>query len=346
MIAGLKKRYSMPNSSVADQFGISYTTLMRWKRRLSTGKPAVAKPGPKKVEPLDLGQLKRKIRDLDHREKRSHGTGRLHGAFSNAISRRELDRMVRTVRDENRRQQATQKCQITWLKPNLAWAMDDCQKKNIGASGKLHLHNMSDLCSRYKFHPLASASLPCGEEVAGHLSHLFSCFGAPLFCKRDNGGNLNHVAVNEVLEEALVVPINNPPYTAPYNGAIEHTQGEFKNYLHRWDWKAHTVDEFGLLAETAAHELNHKYRRCLKGRTSCSVYFGKNRMRYPKRQRKSIYNWIFDLAAEISLKAGKTKITPVAWRVAAKKWLVKNGLIRIERAGKVLPNFSSILCHN
>jgi len=44
MIAGLKNTYSVTNSSVADQFGISYTTLMRWKRRLSTGKPAVAKP--------------------------------------------------------------------------------------------------------------------------------------------------------------------------------------------------------------------------------------------------------------------------------------------------------------
>jgi hypothetical protein len=63
-------------------------------------------------------------------------------------------------------------------------------------------------------------------------------------------------------------------------------------------------------------------------------------MRYPKRQRKSIYNWIRDLAAEISIRAGKKMITPVAWRVAAKKWLVKNGLIRIQRAGKVLPDFS------
>jgi hypothetical protein len=47
-------------------------------------------------------------------------------------------------------------------------------------------------------------------------------------------------------------------------------------------------------------------------------------MRYPKPQRKSIYDWIFDLAAEISLKAGKKKITPVAWRVAANQWLAIN----------------------
>ena len=346
MIAGLKNTYSVTNSSVADQFGISYTTLMRWKRRLSTGKPAVAKPGPKKVEPLDLGQLKRKIRDLDHREKRSQGTGRLHDAFNDEISRRELDRMVRTVRDENRRQRTKQKCQIAWLKPNLAWAMDDCLRAANASSGILQLHNLSDLCSRFKFGPLASGSIPCGEEVAGHLEYLFYRFGAPLFCKRDNGGNLNHSAVNDVLEKAYVIPINSPPNTAPYNGAIEHTQAEFKNYIRRWDWKADTIEEYALLAETAAHDLNHQPRRCLKGKTACYVYFGNDRIRYDKRRRKSIYNWIRDLATEISLKAGKTKITATAWRVAAKQWLVKDGLIRIERAGKVLPNFPSILCHN
>ena len=340
MIAELKKTYSLSNSSIARQFELSYTTLMRWKRRLSMGQPAVRKPGIKKVKPLNLGQLREEIRGLDHGSKRSRGTGRLYGAFSGAISRRELNQMVVCLRNENNRHRAAQRYHISWLKPNLAWAMDDCQKPDVVAEGKLYLHNLSDLCSRYKFHPLASAALPCGEEVAGHLSHLFSTFGAPLFCKRDNGGNLNHLSVNEVLEQAYVIPINSPPYMAPYNGAIEHTQGEFKDYLRHCQWKANTIDEFSLLAETAAHVLNHRPRRCLDGQTACRVYFGNKRMRYPKRQRKSIYNWIRDLAAEISIQAGKKTISPVAFRVAAKQWLVKNGLIRIQRAGKVLPDFS------
>jgi hypothetical protein len=346
MMAELKKTYSLPNSSLARQFGLSYTTLMRWKRRLTMGQPTVGKPGPKKVRSFNLGQLRQKIRDLDHGKKRSHGTGRLHDAFSGAISRRELNRMISIVRNENKRQRLAGRYHITWLRPNLAWAMDDCKKPTVDCSGTLHLHNLSDLCSRYKFHPLASASMLCGEEVAGHLDHLFSRFGAPLFCKRDNGGNLNHLMVNEVLEQALVIPINSPLNTAQYNGAIEHTQGEFKDYLRRWEWKANTIDEFALLSETAAHELNHRSRRCLKGQTACRVYFGNNRMRYSKRQRKSIYNWIRDLAAEISIRAGKKTISSVAWRVAAKQWLIKNGLIRIQRAGKVLPDFSRKMCHN
>ena len=188
--------------------------------------------------------------------------------------------------------------------------------------------------------------MPCGEEVAGHLSHLFSRFGPPLFCKRDNGENLNHMAVDEVLADALVVPINNPVNTASYNGAIEHTQGEFKTYLRRWDWKADTGPDHELLAETAAHDLNHRPRRCLAGKNACRVYFGGQRLHYPKRQRQNVYQWIRDLAAEISIGAGKDTIFPAAWRAAAKKWLVKNGMIRIQMAGKVLPDFPSGLCHN
>ena len=84
-----------------------------------------------------------------------------------------------------------------------------------GADGTLHLHNLTDLHSRYRLSPLSSHCLPCGEEVAGHLRYLFERFDPPLFCKRDNGGNLNHLAVNQVLEEALVIPVNSPPYWAP-----------------------------------------------------------------------------------------------------------------------------------
>jgi hypothetical protein len=312
MIGDVKKRYALSNSSLARELGLSYSTLMRWKQRLSARELAVQKPGPKKVRAVNLDQLRQEISDLDHGSKRTRGTGRLYDAYRGAISRRELNRMIRIVRKGNNRQQATQRYHIAWLKPNLAWAMDDCQRSKVVGEETLHLHNLSDLCSRYKFGPLASAEIACGEEVAGHLSQLFSRYGAPLFCKRDNGGNLNHGAVNEVLEQALVIPINSPVFRAPYNGAIEHTQGEFKNYLRRWEWKADTIKAFGLLAEMAAHTLNHIPRRCLKGRTACSVYFGDNRMRYPKRQRKSIYDWIRDLAAEISIRAGKNTISPLA----------------------------------
>jgi len=346
MIEAVKTKSSLSYARLARQMGLSYTTLMRWKKRLADGQTTVRKRGPKRVQPLNLSQLKERIHGLDHGKKRSRGTGRLHEDYAGSISRRDLDEMVRQVRSETNRQLAAETCRVSWLRPNLAWAVDDCRKSKAIGKGALHLHNLTDLCSRYKLPPIASGWLPCGEEVAGHLTNLFERFGPPLFCKRDNGGNLNHTAVNQVLEEALVIPINNPPYTPEYNGAVEHTQGEFKGYLDRWQWKAETIEGFSLLTETAAHDLNHKPRRCLHGQTACRTFFGGLRLRYTKRQRKSIYQWIFDLASEISIRAGKSTITPVAWRVAAKQWMVKNGLIRIERAGKVLPHFHRNLYHN
>ena len=53
----------------------------------------------------------------------------------------------------------------------------------------------------------------------------------PCFLKRDNGGNLNHRAVNEVLSEFFVLPLNSPTYYAPYNGAIEESQRGLKACL-------------------------------------------------------------------------------------------------------------------
>jgi hypothetical protein len=346
MIEQMKAKFSLSYVCLARQAGVSYATLMRWKRQTRSGQAAVGRRGPQKVQPLNLGELQEKIRGLEHGAKRSRAAGRLHRAYAGSISRRDLAAMVREVRTETHRRRADRMCHIRWLRPNLAWAMDDCQKSNGVRLGKLHLHNLSDLSSRYRLPPLASDCLPCGEEVAGHLQHLFDRFEPPLFIKRDNGGNLNHLAVDRVLEQSLVIPINSPPYQAPYNGAIEHTQGEFKSYLDRWGWKAHSIAQLVLLAETAAHDLNHHPRRCLGGITACRAYFTEDRIRYPSRQRKSAYRWIRDLAAEISIQAGKQVITPTAWRVAAKQWLLKEGLIKIQKAGKVLPHFPQKLCHN
>lgn len=346
MIEAAKTRFSLSYVSLADQAGLGYRTLMRWKRRLADGKDALGKRGPKKVRPLDLKKLKARIRNLDHGAKRSRGAGRLHGDYGASISRRELNALVRQARDESNRRRKAERCCVRWLRPNLAWAVDDCSRSETTVSGTLHLHNLTDLCSRYKLPPIASGSLPCGEEVAGHLAFLFNRFGPPLFCKRDNGSNLNHTTVDDVLENAWVIPINSPPKMPSYNGAVERTQREFKDFLKRWQWKAKSMESYCLLSETAAQALNHTPRRILGNRTACRAYFGGNRIRYSKRQRKRIFRSIRDLATEIAIRSGKPKITNVAWRVAARHWLLKNDLIKIVWPGKVSPHLNRNLCHN
>jgi hypothetical protein len=89
-----------------------------------------------------------------------------------------------------------------------AWPYLLSPSNKLGLLEKTPLHNLTDLGSRYRLPPLASYCLPGKEEVAGNLQYLFERFDLPLFCKRDNGGNLNHLAVNQVLEEALVIPLN------------------------------------------------------------------------------------------------------------------------------------------
>ena len=346
MIAEAKTRYALPIRTLAEQMRLSVASLSRWRRRLHRGEVAVGRRGPRKVRPLNFSELTERIRGLEHGRKRSRGSGPLHRAYGGGISRRELNALVRQVRYETNRLRCVETYHVTWLRSNLAWAIDDCRKTKQAVDGSLHLHNLTDLHSRYRLPPLASHCLLCGEEVAGHLQYLFDRFDPPLFCKRDNGGNLNHLAVNQVLEEALVIPINSPPNRAPYNGGIEHTQGEFKSYLDRWSWKAGTVDRMALLSETAAHDLNHQPRRCLGGKTACRAYFGGPRIGYSRRKRASVYRYIQDLAADVSTRVGKSVITPTAWRVAARHWLVTNGLIRIQKAGEVSPNFYQKNDHN
>jgi hypothetical protein len=344
MIKNIKTRLRISYRRIALHVGIAYATLMRWIRRISSGREPVKKPGPKKVEPLDLALLKQSIGSLDHGSKRTAGTGSLHRAFGGAISRRELDDLISQSRIEENQRLAAARCHVTWLYPNLAWAIDGCELKMDG--DKINLQTLSDLCSRYKLPPLVTDHVPCGQEICWHLARLFTRMGPPLFVKRDNGSNLNQTAVDQVLADALVIPINSPANRASYNGAIERTQGEFKSYLRRWGWKAKSKEQARLLVETAAHDLNHRHRRSLSGKMACRVYFGKNRLRYTRRKREAAYQWIKELAQRISSTIGDDMITPSSWRVAARHWLLKNRMIRIVRAGKVLPYFSLDLCHN
>ena len=198
---------------------------------------------------------------------------------------------------------------------------------------------VQDLASGYKFTPLVTKKHPQGNEVADHLKILFSEFGKPLFIKRDNGGNLNHSAINQLLTDRLVLPLNSPAYYAQYNGAIEHTQREFKEQLHAGASKASCFNDFSLLIEITAHDLNHVARRKLKGQNSCLKFFEKIKMNFCKRKRKEVFEWISELTIDIMEKSGKTQNKSAAWRIACRTWLEKNSLVSIRNYQKVLPGF-------
>jgi hypothetical protein len=227
---------------------------------------------------------------------------------------------------------------IHWNVPNVAWSMDPCEYSERDTAGaKVYLNHMQDLASRYKFNPM-TGDVPCGEEISGYLAATFNRFGAPLFLKRDNGGNLNHAAVNNVLADHYVLPVNSPVHYPPYNGAIEEAQVELKNGLavklsHRPCCPREHLEAY---ASTVEHDLNHQPRPCLNGSNACRVYFTGKRT-FTKWERRDAYAWITNLQNDILCSDG---VQPqAAWRIAVEAWLRMKGFITVTINGKVLPNF-------
>ena len=270
IIEEIKGRTGMPEAIICRAMRVPLSTLGRWRRRKKENRPFLNRPGPKKAEAFDPSALDAEIRSMRHGAKRSAGAIRLYGRYQESISRRELSRMAGQVRQDWVADQRRNLRRIDWLMPGVVWAMDVTEYDLEGA-GKIHLHSTQDLGSRYKFPPLAG-ECPIGEEIAGYLSEKFFRFGPPLVMKRDNGGNLNHAVVNGVLSEFFVLPLNSPEYYAPYNGAIEESQRELKACL--WekllpDFAYSENHSLAVYAEVAAHDLNHRLRPCLRGKTSC-----------------------------------------------------------------------------
>lgn len=346
----LKEQTLMSFRALCETCGLSYSTFMRWQARTERGEPVVQRPGPKPVEPLDLDLLQERIRALEHGPRRSRGTRLLRDEFQQSISRRDFQELVDLARRDARQEKRALLRRVQWHVPNLAWSMDDTELLLHPDQGKVYMHNLQDQATRYKFPPLVGA-FACGEEVAGNLASLFEQFGPPLLLKRDNGGNLNHFAVQEVLEEYGVIPLNSPKYYPPYNGAIEHCQLEIKaamGQMLRYRPPC-PLDHLEAYGRAAAHELNHRGRRILGGRDSCEVLFaGKGRARFTKRQRKEVYDKLTRLSDAIldSMPANGPVAAESAWRIAVEQWLLGNDYITIVSHPELSPTFPPEISHN
>ncbi len=304
----------------------------RWRCRIREALVLINPPGPRKVQPFAPSVVDAEIRLLAHGRKRSTGTTGLYQRHHLSLSRRELGRMVERVRQDLLADHRRHLRRIEWVTPGVVWAMDGTEY-DAGLTGKIYLCNMQDLGSRYKFLPLAG-EYPVGEEIAGYLSEKFDRYGAPLVLKRDNEGNMNHAAVNEVLEEFFILPLNSPEYYAPYNGAIEESQRELKSCLREKlalalpDFR----DHLAAYAEASVNDLNHRVRPCLNGRTSCQVFFEADmKPAFKKRERREIYDSIMEKVERIlsAMKQPAQPIRELAWRIALESWLRSKKYIKV-----------------
>ena len=324
---------------------LPYSTFMRWKQRAARHEPLLLPPGPRKLGEPDWDAVFADLEDLKHGAKRSRGAPALWQIkYRDVLSRRRFGCLVAQVRHgvmEGRRADLTR---VQWHMPRLVWALDPAEIATDSHGHKVHVTTVRDLASQYAFAPIAGHT-PCGEQVAGHLSRLFSQHGPPLFLKRDNGGNLNHPMINAVLRQYWVIPLNSPVRYPQYNGAVEHTQEEFQKACDerlRYRSACHP-DHFEAYAEAAAAELNHKQRRALRNRTACEVFHAaRSRAMVNRRRRKEVTDQII-VAAAAALECVEhvnSRTVQRAWRLAIEAWLAENRVITLSQSQRGVTHFS------
>lgn len=299
--------------------------------------PPIKVPGPKKVIPPDWKALWRDVGDLRHGRKRTAGAEALWWRHGDRISRRAFREEVRRRRLEEHRMRAAAMRRIEWRVPGAVWSLDDTGSKRRG-----YVHQVQDLASRYKFPPPAGNEMPHGEEVAGNLERLFERHGAPLVIKRDNGGNLNHGAVDALLDRYLVIPLNSPPYWPGYNGGIERAQRELAEETRLMEGQGSATDlGHGQHARLSVERLNHRRRPCLGGRTSCEVFCtGREGMRkYNRRRRREAMEAIEALFLKEldQVRRMSRRTVDAAWRRAVENWLLSEGIITVKNPKSVTP---------
>jgi transposase InsO family protein len=313
---------------------LPYSSVLRWSARQRRGEEVLQKPGPKKPVLLDWKTLLPDIQKLDHGRQRTRGTTALHQKYHDQLSRRQFHILVKEERAQ--RLQAMQR--ILWHKPGLVWAIDATEYQSY------KLIPLHDLASRYRFTPLIS-SAEDGQQIAAFLDKSFREHGAPLFLKRDNGSPFNNQHVDAVLAQHLVLPLNNPPRFPRYNGAMEKSIGDLKRRLSQRLSVSTEGQSMVASIEAIIHELNHRKRRCLDGKTACEVYHDPNlRLRCNRKTRGRVLRLLHAEFLETiqSMATGNHHALATVWRRTVESWLRRQGLITVGHQPQPNQNVSTI----
>ena len=337
IIAEIQQHEGIPAKQACQAAGVPYSTHKRWKACLAAGLPPVREPGPKPTGPLDMGQLEDRIRELSHGYRRTHGTGALYEEFRDGISRRDFQKIVAEVRDEENDAKAEATRHLEWNLAGSAWATDTTE---VVVGGEKHyVQTTRDLASRYTFAPHTD-HVPTDEEVAQMLEAQVHQYTPPLFFKRDNGGNENGPAVASILADWIIIPINSPVAYPKYNGAVERAQDEIQKGLAAANIPqcdpVHVAAHIGQVT----HDLNHNPRASLKGKCSCEVFHtGPQCDIVTRRQRKEVAEELIRLTAIVlaEIEAPTKRQEQKAWRLVVEEWLIQNGYVT-EKTKDVLPS--------
>jgi len=313
--------------------GVPRSSVSRWKSRHAKNCALVRPPGPRKMVAADISAITRDIAELSHGSHRTLGSTALFTRYRNVISRRDLQALINRERIRQVAERREGYDEVHWQGSGIVWAMDDTVHNERDSLGNdLHIHHVRDIGARYSLQPMSGTDHAYAMEVAANLHALCDRHGAPLFLKRDNGANLNTPDVDEVLALFCVIPFNSPVCMPSYNGAIERSQGTLKAELARQlppagKWCASTAEPF---VRAAAHEINHVPLPSLHGSCACHYRAATTRT-FTKNERKSIYDCITQMRKTIFENEGNTVSIHTAQRWAVTAWLVKAGLMTINR---------------
>ncbi len=293
-------------------------------------------------------ELKAAAACLHHGAHRSRGAGVLYAKVKDAVSRRDFRAVVGSSRQEALQAARAAYTRIEWRWTGLVWAIDDTRLGRDDRGYRVYMHDTYDLAARYKLSPIVGA-LAHGPCVARALREKCERYGAPLFLKRDNGGNLNHPEVEEVLADYGIIALNNPPDCAWYNGAEERSHGLFKRVLGTLtDRRAMARRMVASYVKWTLQYVNHLPRRVLGWRTPCERYHDrKARIIFTLQERTAIMWEIGDIAAAVyrTLEDQTARGEQTARRIAAQTWLESRGLIQVVRGVRVSPSFGATVSH-
>jgi hypothetical protein len=333
LLSEVTARCTISLRRAAGILGVPRSSYNRWKSRDAVRASLVRSPGPRKMVAADISAITRDISELRHGAIRTVGVAALFSRYRDVISRRDFQVLINSERLRQVAERREGYDEVQWQGAGIVWAMDDTVHHERDVHGKeLCIHHVRDIGARYSLAPITGTGHAHGMEVAANLHALCDRHGAPLFLKRDNAGNLNTPDVDDILAQFCVIPFNSPVCLPEYNGAMERSQGTLKAEVARQlapvgKWSVSTAEPF---VRAAAHEINHMPLPSLKG--SCACHYRATTMRtFTKNERKSIYDCITQMRKTIFENEENRISIHTAQRWAVTAWLVKAGLMTINR---------------
>lgn len=330
--AAAQSRTGLSARRLCPRIGLSRATFCRWRRRRCTGQPLLRPPGPAKTGPLPLARLCGQIEELTHGRRRTPGTGPLYRQHRRHISRRALGALVRQARRRHHEQIRQLTRHITWFRVHTVWAMDATEWRTVPSGAKLQVLATADLASQFGLGLQPEPHLT-GDRVAEYLQTLIRQHGPPLFLKRDNGAVLRTEAVQAVLAQAGILPLDSPPYYAPYNGAIENYIGQVKRVLPEGlpCPPSGPLDSVRACLHGVRLELNARPRAALAGACAAERFYQGPRLHVAKSKRAAIFQWIWRRTQRTlsTMETVNQRTVQTAWRHAVESWLRAQHLIAV-----------------